>query len=387
MRSMRNARAAAALVVAAACVLIIACQAIVGLREPTVTVDTCTHTAPPPPPAVDEDPNGAVGPLWFALRTISLYSAPDGGAPAGLDLDGTCSCTGVGAYGGGESCSPYGVDPRCDYDGGVDNGLRRLIEGQSQLAAAPGLDIESLGINERARLGSATLLVWLSGWNGKPNDKSVKVSVLVSQGLLVTGNCKGPPPEAGAAQVTPPDGGPLWDGCDRWAAANTLLLPDPVPTPGTVLDGYVSNGIVALAESSSNITISLPLLGSNVSMTSIRSSFRLLADGGDITGMFAGRMDAVTVARGLGVLQLGAGPPSICDTAFFAGFVHGLCRNMDVTRTPSSDFVGKSCDSISAGFYVTARPVLPPVRTPALPPVTGCEQLVGISVSDLCKIQ
>lgn len=370
---------------ASACAIALACQSIVGLKEPTETADPCTHAAVPDAPLVDDDPNTNLPGQWYAIQNINVINAPDGGA-AGYDLDGVCSCQdgGAGFRGGIDSCDSWDSQERqCDLPDGIDNGLRRLLQKQAQLAV-PGLNLNSLGLDERAANGQNTIMVYLGKWNGKPNDKEVSVGTLVSQQLVAVDNCEGPVPmlslDGGLPDV--PIGGARWNGCDRWSVAQSLIVVGISPQPAITAGGYVKNGVVVV---SGGIQATLAILGNPVSVKSAKSTFTVSGDA--IDGTLAGRLDPISVMRGLGAINLTTGSPPLCDTPLFTQVVDTVCNALDIAQSTNNDFtLKKRCDGLSAGVTFHAIKVPAPIRAldpseskacPSLLPDTTIETVCG----------
>jgi len=368
---MLQVRVLVVLLLASACAVAIACQSIVGLKEPLETVDPCVHLTVPEPPAVDDDPAVNLPGQWFAVRNISLTNDIDAGA-AGYDLDGVCSCQdgGAGFRGAIESCQTYGEE-QCDLSGGVDNSLRKLIQKQAQLAV-PRVDLNSLGADDRASKGLNTIMVYIGQWNGKPNDKEVYVGTLVSQSLIAVDNCDGPIPmqlaDGGSPEI--PMGGARWNGCDRWTVAQSQVISDQTPIPAITTAGYVRDGVVTV---NGGTSATLAILGIPVSVRSAKTSFRVTEQG--IDGTLAGRLDPISIMKGLGSISLTTGSPPICETALFGQIVDTVCGALDIAQAPATDFAARRCDGLSAGVSFRAVKVPAPVRVRELAQGNACANL------------
>src|SRR5262249_11024865 len=124
------------------------------------------------------------------------------------------------------TCKPVGNNSLCDDDGGVDNKGAVLFG----TFASTGVNIDD-AITSDVGDGKKDLLLQVSGWNGKPNDREVQVGVLVSSGLA-----------QGLGGCTPDDGKPHWCGHDKWnfPPETTVVIKD-VTYPLYKAKAYVNN--------------------------------------------------------------------------------------------------------------------------------------------------
>ncbi len=367
------------------CGVAFACQSIIGLEAPQETPDPCAHRQIPAPPTTDDDDGTAVPVQWYAVRTANIFVDPQMQTP-GYDLDGVCTCQdgGAGARGAVDSCEPYKTDPQCDYAEGIDNGLRRFVESQSQLAGA-GVSLQSLGIDDRAKGGQNTILVYLGDWNGKANDRSVNVGTLTSQGLAAVNNCTGAVPQASTdgGTLPIPTGGPHWDGCDRWSAAASQVVSQPPLTRPTITSGgYVTNGVIVVSPKSGGTT-SLAVLGYPITVSAANSTFNV-RDGG-LQATVSGRLDPLSVLGAIGAANITTGSPPLCQTPLFGTLVEAVCAQLDIANQQTNDFKKAKCDGLSAAMSLTAVPTLPPISVPDPSSIsTPCKGVIGDSVSSLC---
>jgi hypothetical protein len=164
---------------------------------------------PPPPSASDPGPDDVE--IVVALRKVDLGEGKlDKGPEVGFDLDGLCSCCGEGA-----SCKEpdaANID-RCDGPCGRDNSTARMFAA----ATAFSKNLSSVYQSGEAEKGNWSLVIRIRGYNGKPNDKQVTVSLHPSPGYD-----KDPCYSGG--------GGPKWDGTDRWPLEASSF--DGLPTSG-----------------------------------------------------------------------------------------------------------------------------------------------------------
>lgn len=319
--------------------------------------DPCVHAVPPPPPAKDDDPVGVVPPLVVAVREVSLKGALDGGAPIGYDLDGVCTCFGdrTTAHGGDPSCvAPDGGAPACDGDGGADTQLTNLLAGYP--------DFFGTALKDR---GGPTLLIKITGYNGRANDREVFIGVYGSTGIYDDTGC-GASDGGGVPPYTP-----TWKGCDRWSLDEQYVIPG-TSEPTSFVSGYVTDHVLVMRPSAKTITFlvgntSLDVAGSIVTARLVAVDANLV----DIVpppevgklfrledGVVAGRATTTDALRSLaGGMAFNDGGP-LCGAASFYGVVKRsfLCPNADVSSNLAKDFTNAPCDSISVGAAFTALP-------------------------------
>ena len=169
--------------------------------------------------------------MLFAFSKLAITPvAPDGGeAPViGYDLDGLC--TGLEPPNNGAPCAaPEGGTTPTDKAGGVDNSFQSAFEKFFLFSSDPN-DKGASSFNKAIRAGQQTTLLALIDYNGEANDSVVKISLTPSAGLQSPG-------DGG-------DGGPSWDGQDRWTYVSEAAFIGDVPVP--LSTGYVANDVLVV---------------------------------------------------------------------------------------------------------------------------------------------
>jgi hypothetical protein len=329
----------------------------VASNQDAAPADPCRHAVPPPPPAKDDDPNGAVPALIVAIREISARGALDGGAANGYDLDGVCTCFGdpTTAHGGGPSCAaPDGGAPACDTDGGVDGQLGNLLAGYPDFFG---------GVQSN---GGPTLLIKITGYNGRANDREVFVGVYGSTGIYDPTGCGGSSDAGGV-----PPYAPTWKGCDRWSLDEQYVLAG-TTEPTSFSPGYVTDHILVMRQITRPIgflvgNTSLPVTGATITARLVPVDAKLV----DIVptpevgklfrlaeGLLAGRATTTDALRGFaGSMAFNADGPLCGKPSFFTAVKTAfVCPNADITSNVGRDFASDTCDAISVGLGFAALP-------------------------------
>jgi len=363
-------------VVPAAALFLVACHKILSLEEPDGLLrpiptpdvgalvdagldaggpaDPC-EAGPSLPPAtgVDDDPATELPTLVFALRSLRFET--DAGV-AGFNLDRTCTCSGTAT----PPCVPRAknTDVVCDADGGIDNALAAITK-TSILGPAE--------VDAFVERGSGAALIAIDGYNGRANDRSVRVSLGRSAGLYSDKGCDGNPrgrPANGAltGKIRERDGGaspnpftPTWDGCDEWyvrkdeveANGGTLF---PRFTPGYVADGVLVVdgertapfffGETRLDVRQAKLTARIGRVGSSVQLQDVQT---------------AGLVDLGDLIRSLGVLASGAPGVPVCRVpALYQAGVDALCAQADLPLDLGRVGKGDTCSALSLGTRASA---------------------------------
>ena len=358
-----SALAPAAAFVLAVAGAVVACQVVAGIdRVPKEAPDAataasdggvpandpCAHVLAPDPPATDDAKDEELPAFYLALRTVTLTPQNADQSYIGLDLDTVCTCdrrAGT-AHAGQTSCVPK--QEVCDGDGGADNRAASLFQ-QFTLTGAPSVND---GIVNDIAAGNSTLLVWISGWNGKPNDREIKVGVLVSTGISNAAGCG----------VTTTDDTthfhPGWCGHDKWdfGPSTTITVGGMVAPLGNGI-GYVTNNqLVYKSESAINVALGRAEVAFN-SPTTI-GTLTSDASGYKLSGVLAGRMEIGQLLGAVGQFKIGNVPKvDLCnDDKDFSGIKTVLCNAVDIARTSVFDFQNAACDAISSAMQFTAEP-------------------------------
>ena len=344
--------------------------------------DPCAHAAPPPPPDQDDEATFALDPFVLAVSKIEL-----GAGNAGFDLDKVCSCDSRpgAAHDGGPSCR--GTSP-CDADGGVDDALSAV----SALQLYTSVDV-SRGVNAAIASGNTTILLLVAGYNGRANDKDVKVGFVLSDGIADGSGC----PDAGASAANglfPP----AWCGGDIWTVqGDTVIGNKPPYTPALSTEGYVANHrlvipgkdqfvrmLIGVTQAQFNApTFVGTLTPLNADLTprdpdakpaSAQDRFYKIDD-----GVFAGRISdssLLTVLGGVVVERSTNGGTStyLCtQDALYGELKKQVCNARDIAATPALDFDPTAvCSSVSVAFHLTALPALPGTVLDAPVPTNPC---------------
>jgi hypothetical protein len=338
-------------------VAIAACQVVAGIErvdkvtlgnEPDgATADPCAHVGAPDPPAASDD-GPDLPPILFALRDLRLTSRPNEPLP-GFDLDKSCTCDRRAGVRNTPSCTAK--DTICDGDGGVDN-FSNVIFKQFE-AGDSSIDGD---IREDIEQGRRGLLLQISEWNGKPNDREVKVGTLVTNGISDPSGC---------GVTTTSDSGehfhPGWCGGDKWDYPPGTVSPTGgVNYPIIRGLGYVvNNQLVYRANGSINVFFGLATLsfGSSTIFGKLEKPATGPAKltGGILTGRLP--IEEFLAAAGqfsLKVSDAGTRAP-ICTQPQFTVIRELLCNSVDIMRSEVGDYGGAACDAVSAAIGFTAE--------------------------------
>jgi hypothetical protein len=337
--------------------------------DDAATRDPCVHAAPPPLPDT-EDEGEDVPPFWLALRSFDLASA-NGGLP-GFDLDGVCTCDGLPntAFDASPSCVPRSsARTHCDLEGGVDNAF-----GEAFAPYAAIFDSQRAG--QLIADGRATVLIYIAGYNGKANDRSVKVGFARTDGIY-TDQCDpnlvvdDAGPGLGASSKYAGIYTPSWRGCDPWHGEPSQLSNEGIPK--SMGSGYV-NDYRLVVRSLDDIpffmgnveaTVHEPIVDAKLEKTSSPQRFRIR------NGTIAGRVMLGDIGRIVFVGQVGGG--ALCEQpAAFRSIMDTLCPNIDSAESASLDHQGRPCTSMSFAFRFDAD-VVAIDRTNRVPPVDPTE--------------
>jgi hypothetical protein len=360
--------------------------------------DPCAHLTPPPPPDVDDDPSFSLTPFVLAVSKIDVASAG-----LGFDLDGVCSCdTRAGAaHDGGASCS--GV-PQCDGDGGVDDALTGL----GAFEVVKSVD-DALGVNFNITSGITTVLLLVTGYNGRANDKEVTVGFVLSEGIRDGSGCPAAGVGPNATGVYPPG----WCGNDVWTVQKDLVSESSPPyTPTLNTAGYVTNHRLVIpggdtfvhmligpteAKFGSPIFVgTLTPLAEDLSLRDPSSPPRSRADRfyRIDDGVFAGRLSDASLLAVVGGVVLErnkqGGPSSyLCNSPLFADLKHEICTARDVAGSRSLDFdPNVACSALSMAYHLTALPAVPgdplPPTVATNPCLPGPSALPNLSTLYTC---
>ncbi len=350
---MKQARAITFLVVASATLgAVFACtafnDAVVGENEGGATTDVeastppneagCTSVRlPPPPPAMPDE-----GETSFTTVLREMTFTPDGGSPAqySFDLDESCTCPER------ETCTPAdaGTGPRCDLEGGVDNAGGVLLSGGSIL----GFPLTDLGtvVKEGIEKGDNGIVMSVDGYNEKPDDPSVEVSIYRSYG----------PRDDGGVKKTPE-----FLPAEKWTRVRDDV--EGASRPKSI-SAYVTGGVlVAILERSY-----LPFKDSFIELQEGRLVANLEKRGSSYAltnGRIVGRWTTKNLLQNLiYIVPPGNNGKRVCEDATSmaifetATIKNVVCHAADITRSAALDKTSAACDALSVGAGFEAVPVV-----------------------------
>jgi hypothetical protein len=295
----------------------------------------CMPAGYPDPPGGPDDGISLPG-LVFAVHSIDLG---DNGSIPGYDLDHVCTCFDDA----GPSCVGRSLQPNlyCDQppNTGVDNQSAKLFQFFS--LANMGL-FGSDYFSAQANGGRWSLLIKVDGYNGKPDDPMVQVSIYPSRGL--SGKM------------------PAWDGSDVWPVAPQAVGDGGVNDPVFVSNGaYVAGGVlvatvpttqVTLAGSGPDtITVQLKAGVITAQIVSMGTTWRLKG------GILAARWATRDVFAALSSYRDNQGHPFCTDQAVFGTVKSAICDDADIL-VDGTQPKSAPCDAISVGLGFTADPVV-----------------------------
>ena len=347
--------------VAAATLAVVACQVVAGIEpvekvDPpaldraspdasgdgaSAPVDPCQHALPPPEPDKDDDRDTELPPFYLALRTLDVI-AKDGDAYRGFDLDGVCTCDkrpGTAAN-GASSCAPKLKD--CDFDGGIDNRGATLFEQFSPTGFSP-----SDSANEGIAGGRRGLLLYIKGYNGRPNDRQVTVGVMITYGIVDGSGCG----TSSGGGRSPPG----WCGNDLWTYPLEYVKPT-TKEPLFQGNGYVNDGTLVFR---SELPITMFFGGTTLTFGSPITAGVLAKNASGLWTFDALLSGRIPVTELLGATGNFSAPDNenalLCNSPFFATVKKTLCDAVDINRTSVLDFEEGACDAISTALGFTAE--------------------------------
>jgi hypothetical protein len=354
----------AGLLIVFAAPVVVSCQLLLDLHrlepDPDAVLidaasppDPCAHAYPPPEPAVDDDPTTAED-YWFATERINLPLKEVNGFKPGLDLDDSCTCQ-PDLHDGAAPCETPGTDRiSCDFDGGVDDAFGAAATQYTAFLR----DYDVAGsINQKITTGDRTFLFFLSGYNGKANDREVGVALVTAGGLYDGATCDDPEAPLPAAPRETLLHPPRWDGCDRWS-----------PLPGRLFGAFPKRKTQTFAAYVSNFTIvahaqsfGFESLGEGVTVTHGAAVATITpADGGkdmEVSGFIAGRFAFSDAASLVGRTEVSAdgGRTPLCATGLWPIASASLCASRDTMQQSSQEFRGATCDAVTTAIGFVAR--------------------------------
>ena len=360
--------------------------------EAAPIADPCPHAFPPAVPA-ESDPMPE-NTYFFGVSSIDFVTgSEDGGEPAGFDLDRSCTCdTRDGtANGGAPSCTPPAdATATCDQGlRGVDNALGSALStfdsilGAGGAPSGAGFDAQ---YGQAAICGERALLLALTGYNGRKDDRVVGGSLLESYGIRRPQDGGALSPSAvgcGKADAGPPFP-PKGDGTDEWSLPAGSVYDRQAQRLKTSLRAWVTNytlvvdardtptgeriavGSLVLNTIGSVLTAKLIPLGADRLPLPLDANGEI-ADGkvaaafGIESGVLGGRapVEAFLESMRLAGIPGAGGPEPLCN--YLGGSLYGfvrdnVCSSRDTVRTLDDDFKARPCDSLSFAVRFHASP-------------------------------
>ncbi|MDH3200514.1 MAG: hypothetical protein OEM15_06440 [Myxococcales bacterium] len=363
---------------------------------------------PPRPPAATSSPDDAET-LVFALKDVYIEQSAENAARIGIDLDSVVTTGQDDA-----SCQPRNVDGEVvgkavvDGNKGIDNSLGTNLL-PTVGAVLPCLQ-DNLALTQGRGIG--TIVLWVRGWNGQPDDASVSAMLTTA----VDGTTEDPSEVGygrnsdvdlvytrGAQTENAPD--PGWDAEDWWYLDPEDFDEDETGEPSIELpnvaqtDAYVAFGRLVLPlppDSGFKLIAGDGSLPSDGSMNVVVNGGFMM---GDLTedlkglehGLFTGRFT---------IEKLGEATPNIGVCAINATVIESLFgQYADIQSSPEMDGTGAECDAFSlgvtfsgvagriAGLAPASRPTLEPCADGFdVPPDRCCpsQWLEGRTREDTC---
>jgi hypothetical protein len=368
-----------------------------------------TAGLPDRPPASTSSPDDSES-VVFALKNIFISQSAEMAARIGIDLDATVTT-------GRENttCEPQTVDGTVvgqavvDGERGIDNSLGATLLPTTR-SALPCLE-DNLALTQGRGVG--TVLVWVQGWNGLPNDASVTAMLATA----VDGTTEDPSLVAfrgsdsvdltyssGRPGVEAPD--PEWNNADWWfldpfdfdtdeSGESSLDLPKV-----TQADAYVSFGRLVVPLGSGT---AFKLIAGDGSVPS-DGAMKVVVNGGVLMGDIS--EDATRLERGLfagrfSLDKLSEATPKIGMCALNADVITTVLGQFaDIQESPQNDAIGAECDAFSlgitfdgvvgqvAGLAPSSRPELEPCAAQGPLRIDHCcpsEWLSGETRSETCN--
>lgn len=341
---MDRRRTIAALVFPVLCVAagsqILACLNDLRVQEPPAdggedVAQVCAHATPPLPPAIADDTSNDVT-FVTAIRTVRFKSTA-GGDPLGFDLDRYCTCQGEPA-----SCiAPAGQDEdlECDMAQGRDNAAPRWIRlVELILLFDPEGDQLTELYSNAAELGRWSVLMRVSGYNGKPDDSNVRVDWFPSPGM--------PSP-------------PQWNGTDTWPISVDAVIPDAGPRYFDT-SAYVTNNNLVFALPEGIVRMSSGLTNLNIHVTNVTAMATIeksaMGQYDLRSGNLAGHIPMEDLFKMVTEFRDHNGQ-AFCTNSnpYYLTFRDALCRMPDIQGGSSNP--NKPCTAVSFAMGFEAYPI------------------------------
>lgn len=286
-------------------------------------IDGCNHARPPPPPKTSDGPEN----LSVVVVAKQILLSPDPtGDPVGYDLDDKCS--------GPETC--VGEKPHEDPGGrGVDNNagsLFTLVNGRTDLEQR---------VNDGILLGGKTILLRITGYNGKADDPAVTISLYTSQGLF----------DGSGNNVAP-----AFVESEAWSLDQSQFSAIAPDLPKATTQGYVANGIVVGSLSASvalsasfSVTFNAAYVTAELDLTGAKPTIK--------SGIIAGRWPVADILRVIARLRTSDGGKPLCNDATNYAFAKKIiCDDLDIRGDRADDGKMLPCNATSAAIRIMTAP-------------------------------
>lgn len=338
-----------------------ACASLFGFEELTFSPDASTPADAPTAPEPDastgptcnperpaERPSGDSGDdttrLTFVFNDFDLGVQVGGGAAPvrGYDLDGVCT-----TKPGEESCTnTQGTIAFDDYtrdktDRGVDNAAYVLLQ-FFRSSIIPNAPFKPETVSESLKLGKFGFLLDIEGYNGQPNDPTVKVSFRPTLGLT--------------------DGGvPRFDRTDEWMIDDEFATRDTFGA-SSIFDfrAYVTGGVLYARFDPFSLPIQRKRNGNvlKLALKDVVMSAKVeRGDGGGYVltnGIVAGKWPMDEAFKNTRVVAYQETEDVIlCAMPFDQNFRDLACKARDIRVGAGAD-ASAPCDAVSVGFGFTA---------------------------------
>jgi hypothetical protein len=365
----RDARLRQVLGVAAGCTLVASlansCTIVNGLE-----IEKCNSAQPPSPPQAVADGDGTT--ITSIILAFDFGSATD---PVGFDIDSTCTCV-LKAQG---SCKSPSGNLNCDLGmRGIDNAAGQLITQLDATYFNGSLASQAAG----QAAGGRSVLMQVTGYNGRDDDTSVLVSLFPTAGVetrpsgdagtadtgtgdaaLQDASPDAVAPDGGKPGPSPADAGvqpgrnpnPL--GGDTWLLSRRgVLSVGGANLPKIALNGYVRGGtLVARSTQPINvpfgatvdIAMNQPLLVASI----VRNGESFAMRSGTLTGLWF-ETDAIR-----GIFNFRTKGKALCELfplpTVQQEFAKSICNSTDIRKDGNPSGL---CDGLSLALRFTAVP-------------------------------
>lgn len=302
--------------------------------------DGCDHLYPPPPPPGLDD--GTISLEMVVVMKELKLATQTGAVSVGYDLDGKCTKANVP-----ESQTCLGKKDFADPgERGVDNNGGLVFNNFNSIPGQKKINVEDRA-NEGILEGKNSLLVRVTGYNGKPDDRSVSVSIYASPGLRdVNGNRKAPE----------------FLETEAWSLARSQFNEALSDLPKATVGGYVANGKVVAELDAATIGLSASL-----SLTLTGGVFTGVVDLSKpkptmTSGIIAGRWAVTDMLRVIARQRTSDGGQALCDDTSNFDFAKAIiCGELDILTDKRSDQKQAApplvnCDAVSVSVSFSTGP-------------------------------